>query len=286
MQMGDDCRWIMGEDYAYKHPEGKSLFDLFLNGKQRPLACCSSIKEVENYPWPELDYLDFNQMRRLLIDKREYVRFGGMWSSFFHIVADLFGMEQYFVNMYTNPKVVEAVTEQVVNFYLEANRRCFEECKGEIDVFFFGNDFGTQLDLLISPEMFKKFVFPHLRKLVDLAKTYNLPVMLHSCGAVSKIIPLLIDLGIDALHPLQAKAQGMDAETIAKRFKGKLTFVGGVDTQDLLVNSLPNDICQEVYRLRKIFGERYIVSPSHEAVLPNVPPENIEAMAKAAFDPL
>ncbi len=289
VRLGDDCRWVMGEDY-YKHPQGKTLFELFLGdvmgGRKRPLAYCESVEDVEHYPWPNLDYLDFKKMKHSLIDKRRYVRFGGMWSPFFHLVSDLFGMEQYFINMYCNPKIVEAVTEHVVDFYLEANRLCFEECSGEIDVFFFGNDFGTQLDLLISPEMFKKFVLPYLRKLVGLAKSYSLPVMLHSCGSIVKVIPDLIDIGIDALHPLQAQARGMDAETLARQFKGKLTFVGGVDTQNLLINGSTDDIRREVYYLRRTFGERYIVSPSHEAILPNVPPQNIEAMAKATFDPL
>jgi len=78
----------------------------------------------------------------------------------------------------------------------------------------------------------------------------------------------------------------MNAETIAKHFKGKLTFIGGADIQNSLVNSLPNDICQEVYRLRKIFGECYIVSPGHGVILSDVLPENIGVMAKAAFGPL
>lgn len=284
--LGDNCRWLMGEEYAYYDPEGKTLFEAFLQGKQKPLEGCVSVSEVEKYPWPNPDHLRFDSLRKALLERQEYVRFSGMWTPFFHLLCDLFGMEQYFINMYLRPAVVQAATEKIVDFYLEANKRCFEECRGEIDVFFFGNDFGTQIDLLISPEMFKKFVLPYLRKIVDLAKSYNVPVMLHSCGAIAKIIPFLIDIGIDALHPLQARARGMDAETLAKNFKGKLTFVGGVDTQELLVYGSPEEVRQEVLYLRKTFGGRYIVSPSHEAVLPNVPFENIEAMARAAFEPI
>lgn len=286
VSLGDNCRWLMGEEYAYNDPEGRTLFEAFLQGKQKPLEHCTSVGEIEKYPWPHPSCLRFDSLKKALSERKEYVRFSGMWTPFFHILCDLFGMEQYFVNMYIRPAVVQAATEKIVDFYLEANKRCFEECKEEIDVFFFGNDFGTQIDLLISPEMFKKFVLPYLRKIVDLAKSYNLPVMLHSCGAIAKIIPLLIDIGIDALHPLQARARGMDAEALAKNFKGKLTFVGGVDTQELLVHGSPEDVRQEVLRLRKTFGGRYIVSPSHEAVLPNVPFENIKAMAEAAFEPL
>lgn len=282
--LGDNCRWLMGEEYAYCDPKGRTLFETFLQGKNKPLEHCDSVREVEDYPWPDPYYLRFDALKEALIRQRNYVRFSGMWTPFFHILCDLFGMEQYFINMHFRRAVVEAATERIVDFYLEANRRCFEECGQEIDVFFFGNDFGTQLDLLISPEMFRELVLPYLKKIVELAKSYGLPVMIHSCGAIGKIIPFLIDIGIDALHPLQAKARGMDAETLAKNYRGKLVFVGGVDTQDLLVNGSPEDVRQEVLRLRKIFKERYIVSPSHEAVLPNVPFENIKAMAEAAFE--
>ena len=60
--------------------------------------------------------------------------------------------------------------------------------------------------------------------------------------------------------------------------------VGGVDTQDLLVNGTPEEIRQDVRRIRKLLGPRLIVSPSHEAILPNVPAENVRAMAEAALE--
>ena len=76
----------------------------------------------------------------------------------------------------------------------------------------------------------------------------------------------------------------MDAETLARDFKGQVCFLGGVDTQHLLVHGKPADICAEVRRLRKTLGPRLIISPSHEALLPNVPPQNIAAMAQTATE--
>jgi uroporphyrinogen decarboxylase len=107
-------------------------------------------------------------------------------------------------------------------------------------------------------------------------------VILHSCGSIHRVVPDLIDLGIDALHPLQARAAGMDANTLRRDFIGRLAFVGGVDTQDLLVNGSPADVRVEVRRLRSTLGPRVVISPSHEAILPNVPPENVAAMAEEA----
>lgn len=283
----DDCRWVKA-DTAYKHPEGKPIFDIYGGREKKSLgeggcfAECESLWEVEKFPWPNPDYLDFTEVIEEIRRYKDKAVFTGLWSSFFHKVSYFFGMENYFTKMYTDPDIVEAVTEHVLDFYIEGNKRLFKELGENGDIFFFGNDFGTQLDLLISPELFKKFVLPGFKKLIDVAKKYNKKVLLHSCGSIYKVIPLLIDAGIDALHPLQAKAENMDAKTLAKEFKNDIAFVGGVDTQDLLVNATPKEIKDEVYRLKDILGPNYIVSPSHEALLPNVPLENVIAMAEAA----
>ncbi|MCP4337648.1 MAG: hypothetical protein GY799_01885, partial [Desulfobulbaceae bacterium] len=80
-------------------------------------------------------------------------------------------------------------------------------------------------------------------------------------------------------------ATNMEAETLAREFKGRISFMGGIDTQDLLVNGSPDEIEADVRRVKAALDPRLIVSPSHEAVLPNVPPENVEAMARAALNP-
>jgi uroporphyrinogen decarboxylase len=107
--------------------------------------------------------------------------------------------------------------------------------------------------------------------------------MLHSCGAIGKAIPDLIDAGIDALHPLQARAKGMDAQTLSQ-YKNDILFVGGIDTQQILPFGTPGQVRDEVKRVRSILGPGLIVSPSHEALLPNVSPENLEAMYLAATE--
>lgn len=109
-------------------------------------------------------------------------------------------------------------------------------------------------------------------------------MVLHSCGAIDRAIPYLIDAGVDALHPIQALARGMDAQNLAKKYNGRLVFIGGVDTQHLLPFGTPCEVREEVLRLRDLFGPNYVVSPSHEALLPNVSPQNLEAMAKAAAE--
>jgi uroporphyrinogen decarboxylase len=150
-----------------------------------------------------------------------------------------------------------------------------------VDGFFFGNDFGTQLDLFLAPDMFDRFILPWFQKFTDQGHAHGYQVILHSCGAIHKVIGRLIDAGVDALHPLQARAADMDAATLARDFKGKIAFMGGIDTQELLVRGNPDDIHRDVRRVIDLLGPALVVSPSHEALLPNVPPENIRAMAEA-----
>jgi uroporphyrinogen decarboxylase len=103
---------------------------------------------------------------------------------------------------------------------------------------------------------------------------------MHCCGAIRPILPRLIELGMDLLHPIQALAAGMDAESL-REFKGQVTFVGGIDTQQLLRFATPDDVEREVRRVVRALGP-LVVSPSHEALLPDIPPENVAAMARAA----
>ena len=95
-------------------------------------------------------------------------------------------------------------------------------------------------------------------------------------------IPLLIEAGVDAIHPIQAKAAGMQPENLKEKFYGKVAFCGGVDTQDLLPFGKPEDVAAKVKELRTIFPTGLIVSPSHEALQSDVPPVNVKALFEEA----
>jgi uroporphyrinogen decarboxylase len=285
--LGDDLRWLAPWD-VYRHPRGKPIFDMRRSGASLGeggvFADCESVAEVKAFDWPDPDHLDFDAFLETLANAGDVYRASGFWTPFFHEVCDFMGMESYFIKMFTHPEVVHAITRRIVDFYLEANRRLFTLAGDEIDGYFFGNDFGSQLDLLITPDQFGEFVRPYFAELTALGREHGRQVILHSCGSIHRVIPDLIDMGVDALHPLQAKAANMDADTLRRDFHGRLAFVGGIDTQDLLVNGTPRDVRDEVRRVRDLLGPRVVISPSHEAILPNVPPENVEAMARAATE--
>jgi uroporphyrinogen decarboxylase len=197
---------------------------------------------------------------------------------------DFFGMENYMIKMYDHPEVVEAVTRHVCEFYLEANERFFEQAGDQVDGFFFGNDFGTQQDLICSPQHFDRFIMPWFQKFTEQAHAHGYQAILHSCGAIHKVIGRLIDMGVDCLHPLQANAHDMSAEILARDFKDQVVFFGGIDTQDLLVRATPEEVKADVRRVKDLLGPALIVSSSHESLLPDVPPENVRAMAEAAVE--
>ncbi len=197
---------------------------------------------------------------------------------------DIFGVESYLTKMYTHPEIVSSVTDHVCRFYFEANEMLFTQAGKMIDGYFFGNDFGTQRDLILAPEMFDQFVLPWFQRFTDQAHRHGYQVILHSCGSIYRVIGKLIDAGVNCLHPLQARAANMNAETLSSEFRGRISFLGGINTQDVLVNASPAEVMEEVRRIKKLLGPRLIVSPSHEALLPNVPPENVVAMAKAALE--
>ena len=144
-----------------------------------------------------------------------------------------------------------------------------------------GGDFGCQTGLILSPDLIKEYILPKVRKFVQQAKSYDLKVIFHSCGAIRNIIPYLIELGVDAIHPIQALATGMEPEGLKRDFGDKVSFCGGVDAQNLMVWGKPEDVKEKVRELKKIFPTGLVISQSHEAILPDVNPANVEALFEA-----
>lgn len=282
-RLGDDFRWIPAG--TYRHPSGRRPFqvDKASHGARGPLAEVSSVAALDAaYEWPDPNYLDFTGTLDRLRNAGPFYRASGFWTPFYHNLMDLFGMDVYMMNMYLNPDLVRAATDRVCTFYYEANERFYAEAGDAIDGFFFGNDFGTQRDLICGPEQFDALIMPWFERFTAQGHQHGYQVILHSCGSIYRVIDRLIAAGVNGLHPLQARAANMDAETLARSFKDRIAFMGGIDTQALLVHGTPDDVKADVRRVQAKLGPNLIVSPSHEALLPNVPPENVVAMAEVA----
>lgn len=211
----------------------------------------------------------------------EYAVMGIMWSAHFQDACAAFGMETALMRMIEAPELFQAVIDRITEFYLKANRIFYESCGDRMHTVLIGNDFGSQTSLMVSPDLLRRFVFPGTKKLVQQAKSYGYKVIHHSCGAIRDIIPDLITLGADVIHPVQALAAGMDPSGLKHDFWGKVSFCGGIDAQNLLVRGTPDEVRLKVTEIRAIFPTGFIISPSHEAILPDIPIDNIKALFEA-----
>lgn len=238
---------------------------------------------LDSFDWPDPSkYIDVTECLKVVEEApKDYPVMGVVWSAHFQDACAAFGMETALVKMVLEPEMFRAVIDRITEFYLTANEIFFSATKGKLHAVLIGNDLGSQLGLMLSPEMIREFVIPGTRKLVSQAKSYGLKVIHHSCGSIYDIIPDLIDAGVDVIHPIQALAKGMDPYKLKKDFGDSVSFCGGVDAQNLLVNGNPQQVYDKVKELKSIFPTGLIISPSHEAILPDISPANIDALFKA-----
>ena len=162
----------------------------------------------------------------------------------------------------------------------EVSRRIFEAARGAIDIFFIGNDFGTQNGPVVSAALFRRFFLPHLKRLVDLGHDFGLKVMLHCCGGFAPLIPALIEIGLDALQSLQPDARGMEPGRLKRDFGGRIVLNGCIDTHHVLIKGTPELVRKRTREILEVMkpGGGYIASPSHDYLLPETPVENVLAM--------
>jgi uroporphyrinogen decarboxylase len=161
------------------------------------------------------------------------------------------------------------------------NIRYFEVVKEKMDIFFMGNDFGSQNGLLISEEDWYDVYFENYKKLIDLAHSFNFRVMVHSCGSIESLIPSFIDLGVDIIDPVQTTAKGMDPEKLAKKYGNDIYFHGAIDTQSVLPYGTTEEVRAHVLSIVNQLNNHnnYIAAPANN-FMPGTPPENIETVYK------
>jgi uroporphyrinogen decarboxylase len=241
---------------------------------------------IDEFPWPSpRNHMDEAECRNAIASAPDdYAVLGVMWSAHFQDACAAFGMENALMTMLESPEMFQAVLDRIVDFYLEANEIFYRAADGRLDAVLIGNDFGSQNALMVSAGQLRQFVFSGTRRLIEQAHSHGLKVIHHSCGAICPIVQDLVDMGADAIHPIQALAAGMDAEHLKETFPGNASFCGGVDAQNLLVHGSPEAVRQRVNELRTLFPTGLVLSPSHEAILPDIPPPNIEALFAAATE--
>ncbi|WP_455369058.1 uroporphyrinogen decarboxylase family protein [[Eubacterium] cellulosolvens] len=180
------------------------------------------------------------------------------------------GMTNLIVDMYKHPKFVEDLLDQILQYNLSVLTKIQNL---DIDGIWLSDDYGHQNGLLISPKLWRHFIKPRLQILFDKIKDVGFYTFLHSDGDIKDIIPDLIELKIDAIHPVQPEI--MDLITLKKKFGNQLTFFGCFSTQETLPHKKPETIKQTVKQVINIMGRKggFIISPGI-GFLDDVPLEN------------
>ncbi|MHC4334384.1 MAG: uroporphyrinogen decarboxylase family protein [Planctomycetota bacterium] len=291
IRFGDDFRRVFtkytGPDFELSQGvTSRTIFGVERRGMgygqpaSHPLAH-AGLKDVHDYDWPDPQWMDVSAIRdEALAYGREFAILGGDWSPFWHDAIDLLGMEELYLKMYSEPELIDVVMKHLVDYYAEVSRRIFDAAGDAIDIFFMGNDLGSMAGPLLGPELFSRFVLPHLKRLIDLGHAYNLKVQLHCCGGFAELIPLLIDAGLDALHAVQPCCRGMDLATLKSDFGEKMVFNGAIDSHHVLIEGNPQTVRQKTREVLEIMkpGGGYIAGASHDTILEETPLENVLAM--------
>jgi uroporphyrinogen decarboxylase len=180
-------------------------------------------------------------------------------------------------DIYDDPDFVRALLDGITDFQVESARRFVE---AGVDGARIGDDYGQQKGLQMRPAIWRDLFKPRLARIYDVYRQAGRPVFQHSCGDIQSILPDLVELGLSVIHPLQPLA--MPLETLAEQYGDRLTFFGGIDTQQLLPFGTPEEVRQGVRHCVDLLGARgsYIVAPSQE-VMSDVPVENIGALIEA-----
>ncbi|OHB82269.1 MAG: hypothetical protein A2V98_25705 [Planctomycetes bacterium RBG_16_64_12] len=256
---------------GYGQPIGHALAD-------------ATLAEVHAYPWPDPAWMDVSGVRAEAEGYgKRYAILGGDWSPFWHDLVDLLGMENMYLKMYDQPELVDAVLAHLVDYYAAVSQNIFDAAAEAIDVFFIGNDFGSQRGPLLGDAMFRRFIRPHLERLVNLGHDYQLKVMMHCCGGFSELIPAMIEIGLDGLHALQPCSGGMDPKKLKAEFGDKILLNGAIDSHHVLIRGNPALVREKTREVIEIMkpGGGYVAGASHDTLLEETPLENVVAMFDA-----
>ncbi len=190
----------------------------------------------------------------------------------------LMGMDKLLMAFYLDPDLVRAL----VDLSIEHTLGMIERAVGMgADFILFGDDYASTSGPLMSPATFEEFLLPGLTTVVRAAKEAGARVIKHTCGRITPILDMIVDTGIDALHPLDAAA-GMDMAAVKAQYGDRIAVCGGINCGEVLSDWEPDAVREEVRRrLAELApGGGYILCSSN-SIHSSVRPENYRAMIEA-----
>jgi len=207
-----------------------------------------------------------------------------------HILAAgeaLRGFETFMMDLVADRPMAFAVMEQLLETYAPRIDAFADKIAPHVDVVLVNDDLGSQAGPLLSPETYRETVKKfHARLFEYIKRRTGKPLLLHSCGSVYALIGDFIEIGVDAINPVQVSAADMDTARLKREFGSEITFWGGgCDTQRVLAMGTPQKVADEVKRRIDDLapGGGFVFTQVHN-IQPDVPPANVVAMLDAAAE--
>ena len=248
------------------------------------------LDELKQYRWPSAKDIDRKQIEEITEAAKRYyndtdyvVVAEHPVYGYFELGCWMFGFDDFLYRMLAEPEITEWFFESYHKYVADVLELYYGAIGDYIHVTTSGDDFGTQNAPFISPELFAEQIKPWYKKRIDLTKQMTKAKYFHhTCGSVFRLLPDIIDMGVDILNPIQPGVLEMEPERLKENFGDKITFWGGIDEQGLLSSSTPEIITSETRRVNGILGKNggWVLAPSHN-IQPDVPPENVIAMYNA-----
>jgi len=246
-------------------------------------------RDLDGFDWPDPDdpgrYRGLRARAKFLHDTTDHAVVLNLWVGLVHLAEFVRGFAQWLEDLLANPAFAEALMDRIADFWVRGTERALAEAGEFIDVVAIVEDLGTQQGPILHPEVYRRMIKPHHRRMLGAVKKYGKRLFLHSCGAVGAFIPDFIEMGVDALNPVQVSARGMDTKKLKREYGRDLSFWGAIDTGKVLPYGTPADVRAEVKRrIDELAGNGgYILAAVHN-IQPEVPPQNVAAMYEAALE--
>ncbi len=240
---------------------------------------------IAAWPKPSADDYDYSSVQAECARFGEYAVFVGSpgLGDIINSNGMIRTMEQVLVDLIADDAAGLELIDRKVEHELEVTERTLEAAGGGIDFMWLGEDLGTQIGPLISLELYRRHLRPRHQKYVDLAKAYELPVMIHTCGSSSWAYEDFIDMGIDAVDTLQPEAANMSPGYLVETFGGRLAFHGCISTAGPVAHGSRDEVadyCRQTLEIMMPDGA-YCFAPTHQ-LQDNSPTENVVAMYDVA----